>query len=75
MKTKTANIMAHLAKTGAVKVKMDRASGITQLCVTARRDGSFVVGKTPGSGLTRYTEAEVIKALDTHNIFIVSFGG
>lgn len=74
MKTKTANIMAHLAKTGAVKVKMDRASGITQLCVTARRDGSFVVGKTPGSGLTKYTEFEVITALETHSMYIISWG-
>lgn len=74
MKVKTANIMAHLAKNGSVRVKMDRASGLTQLCVTARRDGSFVVGKTPGSGLTKYSEAEVITALETHSIFIVSWG-
>lgn len=74
MKAKTANIMAHLEKNGSVKIKMDRASGLTQICVTSRRDGSFVVGKTPGSGLTKYSESEVITALETHSMFIVSWG-
>lgn len=74
MKVKTANIMAHLVKNGSVKIKMDRASGLTQFCITSRRDGSFVVGKTPGSGLTKYSEAEVYAALETHSMFIISWG-
>lgn len=73
MKVKTANIMAHLDKTGSVRVKLDRASGLTQICITARRDGSFVVGKTPGSGLTKYSEFEVIQVLEGNAMFINSW--
>lgn len=74
MKTKTANVLAHLAKHGVVKIKMDRASGLTQLVITRKPDGSYVVGKTPGAGLTRYNEGEVINALEHLSMFIVSWG-
>lgn len=74
MKVKTQNVMQHIAVHGSVKIKMDRASGITQLVITKKPGATFVVGKTPGAGLTRYTEADVIKALECHSIYIVSFG-
>lgn len=73
MKVKTQNIMRHIAVHGQAAIKMDRASGLTQLVITKKPGATFIVGRTPGAGLERFVENEVVATIESLSMFIESW--
>lgn len=73
MKVKTQNIMRTIAVKGSATIRMDRASGMTQLVITKKPGATFVVGRTPGSQLERFTESDVINTLENNSLYVISW--
>ena len=73
MNIKVNNVLAHLAKNGNVTIKMDRASGVTQLTVSRRQKGDYVVGSHPGSKLAMVNLADLKAELIANSIYIESW--
>lgn len=72
MKVKTALVLSRLDVNGRVSIKMDRASGLTNVVVTKRGD-HYVVGRTPGSQLTQFTHEEVVRFLQVNSLYVISW--
>lgn len=72
MKAKTTNVMAHLNNNGRVVVRLDPASGLKSMTITSVGD-YYVVGRTPGDKLNKFTTNDVVAFLDANSIYINSW--
>lgn len=73
MSIKVDNVIKHLEKTGSVKIKLDRASGLSQMTVNKRQKGNYVVGVHPGSRLAMMNLADLRAELIANSIYIESW--
>lgn len=73
MHVKTNNIMQHIEAHSRAVIKLDRASGYTQVTITKRSGGRYVIGTIPGARLVNATEAEVVALLENNRIYLNSW--
>lgn len=73
MNIKVNNVLAHLEKKGNVVIKMDRASGVSQMTISRRQKGNYVVGIHPGSKLALVNLADLKAELVANSIYIESW--
>lgn len=70
MNCKVMGILALVQKKGRCVVRLDKASGLTQITITKRTGDRYVVGTVPGSRIVNMNEAEVIATLEGSRVYI-----
>ncbi|UCR74518.1 hypothetical protein KL3_00053 [Klebsiella phage KL3] len=70
MNCKVMGILALVEKKGRCVVRLDKASGMTQITITKRPNGAFAVGTVPGSRVVAMNEMQVSVLLTDNRIFI-----
>lgn len=66
---KTDSILAVLHANGRVVLRMNRASGFTQITIT-KSNGRYIVGAVPGGRLVPSSLAGVTLTLESNSMFI-----
>ena len=66
---KTDSILAVLNAHGRVVLRMNRASGLTQITITKSK-GSYIIGTVPGGRLVQSSLAGVTLTLESNRMFI-----
>ncbi|WCR32889.1 hypothetical protein KPP2020_069 [Klebsiella phage KPP2020] len=69
---KTDSILSVLNAHGRVVLRMNRASGFTQITITKSK-GRYIVGTVPGASLVPSSLAGVTLALESNSMFIESW--
>lgn len=67
---KTDSILAVLHANGRVILRMNRASGFTQITITKSKDHRYIVGTVPGGRLVPSSLAGVTLTLESNSMFI-----
>ena len=70
MNCKVMGILALVQKQGRCVVRLDKASGMTQVTITKRPNGAFAVGTVPGARIVAMNEAQVSLLLTENRMFI-----
>ncbi|UMW87940.1 polyribonucleotide nucleotidyltransferase [Klebsiella phage vB_KpnS-MUC-5.2] len=69
---KTDSILSVLNAHGRVVLRMNRASGFTQITITKSK-GRYIVGTVPGASLVPSSLAGVTLTLESNSMFIESW--
>ena len=70
MNCKVMGILALVAKKGRCVVRLDKASGMTQITITKRANGAFAVGTVPGSRVVAMNEMQISVLLTDNRVYI-----